>query len=250
MNRFEGKVALVTGAASGMGRATCRRLAAEGAAVLAVDVNEKGLQETVELISADGGKIASRVCDVTSRQACQDAVAAAVDTFGQLDVLANVAGIFRMEHSVDVSEQDWNIMLAVNLSGPMFLSQAAIPHLLKTSGSIVNVCSNAGLMGQAYTAAYCASKGGLVQLTRAMAMEFMKQPIRINAVCPGGTDTAMNQHLNLPEGLEWDLIEKYSGKRGYADAADQASAIAYLASDEAKSIHGAVLSVDNGLMAG
>ena len=250
MKRFEGKVALITGAASGMGRATCERLAAEGASIFGLDVNEQGLQETAGAIAADGGTIVTRVSNISSQQACQEAVAAAIETFGRLDVLANVAGIFRMEHSVGVSEQDWNTMLAVNLSGPMFLSQAAIPHLIETSGNIVNVCSNAGLMGQAYTAAYCASKGGLVQLTRSMAMEFMKESIRINGVCPGGTDTAMNKGLNLPEGLEWDLIDKYSGKRGYSEAADQASAIAYLASDEAKSIHGALLSVDKGLMAG
>ena len=105
-------------------------------------------------------------------------------------------------------------------------------------------------MGQAHSVAYCASKGGLVQLTRALAMEFIKQPIRINAVCPGGTETPMNTGIHVDEGMDWDLINRTSGYRGFSDAADLASAIAYLASDEARSIHGSIFSVDNGLMAG
>lgn len=250
MNRFENKVTLVTGAASGMGRATCKRFAAEGASVFAIDIDETGLAELASEIKAEGGIISTQVCNVSNKDACTAAVNAAVDTYGKLDTLANVAGIVRFNHSTELSEQEWNLVLAINLSGPMYLSQAAIPHLLETSGSIVNVCSNAGLMGQAYTAAYCASKGGLVQLTRSMAMEFMKQSIRINAVCPGGTDTAMNKGIDFPEGVDWDLIDRYTGKRGMAPAEDLASAIAYLASDEAGTIHGSIFSVDNGIMAG
>jgi len=141
-------------------------------------------------------------------------------------------------------------VLAVNLSGPFYLCQESIPHLLETHGNIVNVASNAGLMGQAYTAAYCASKGGLVQLTRSLAMEYIKQPLRVNAVCPSGTDTPMNVGIEFPEGIDWKLIDRYTGVRGFADASDLASAIAYIASDEAKAVHGAIFSVDQGMMAG
>jgi NAD(P)-dependent dehydrogenase (short-subunit alcohol dehydrogenase family) len=248
--RFEGKVALVTGAASGMGRATCIRLAAEGARVFGVDIDEKGLEETACVIREAGGQAETQICDVTRRDQCFAAVAAALAAWGRLDVLANVAGIVRFAHTPEMSEQDWNRVLAVNLSGPLYLCQAAIPHLLESGGNIVNVASNAGLMGQAYTAAYCASKGGLVQLTRSLAMEYMKRGIRINAVCPAGTDTAMNRTVEFPEDLDWKLIRRFTGQRGFAQPEDIASAIAYLASDEAAAVHGSIFSVDNGMMAG
>ena len=250
MNRFEGQVALVTGAASGMGRATCVRLASEGASIYAVDVNEEGLAALAEELRANGSEVETRICNVADHGECHAAVAAAVERFGRLDTLANVAGIVRFNHTTELSPEEWNLVLAINLSGPMYLSQAAIPHLIENKGSIVNVCSNAGLMGQAFTAAYCASKGGLVQLTRSMAMEYMKQSVRINAVCPAGTDTAMNVGINFPEGIDFELIERYTGKRGFADPSDLASAIAYLASDEARTVHGSIFCVDNGMMAG
>ena len=249
-DRFEGKVALITGAASGMGRATCERFAAEGASIMAIDVNEEGLAELAQALEDDAASIATQVCNVSVREECEAAVAAAVERFGRLDVLANIAGIVRFNHSTELSAEEWNLVLAINLSGPFYLSQAAIPHLLEASGNIVNVCSNAGLMGQAFTAAYCASKGGLVQLTKSLAMEYMKKPIRINAVCPGGTDTNMNVGIQFPEGIDMDLVARYTGKRGFSDAADLASAIAYVASDEARSVHGSIFSVDNGIMAG
>jgi NAD(P)-dependent dehydrogenase (short-subunit alcohol dehydrogenase family) len=173
-----------------------------------------------------------------------------VDAFGRLDVLANIAGIVRFSHSPDMAESEWNLVLAVNLSGPFFLSQAAIPHLLASEGNIVNVASNAGLMGQAYTAAYCASKGGLVQMTRALAMEYMKQPIRVNCVCPAGTDTNMNKRIDFPDDVDWKLIGRFSGQRGFAAAEDVAAAIAFIASGEAGTVHGSIFSVDNGMMAG
>jgi NAD(P)-dependent dehydrogenase (short-subunit alcohol dehydrogenase family) len=250
MKRFEGKVALVTGAASGMGRASCVRFASEGARVFGIDIDEAGLEKTAIDIGAADGRTLTRVCNVSRRDQCFEAVDAAVAAFGRLDVLANVAGIVRFHHTPEMSEEEWNLVLAVNLSGPLFLSQAAIPHLLESNGNIVNVGSNAGLMGQAYTAAYCASKGGLVQLTRSLAMEYMKQPIRINAICPGATDTGMSRDIDFPEGLDWKLIKRFTGQRGFAQPEDIASAIAYLASDEAKTVHGSIFTVDNGMMAG
>ncbi|MBW2274762.1 MAG: SDR family oxidoreductase [Deltaproteobacteria bacterium] len=248
--RFDGKVALVTGAASGMGRATCIRLASEGASVFGVDLNEAGLKETAQEIEGADGTVTVHGCDVSQRDQCFGAVEAAVAAFGSLDVLANVAGVVRFTHTTDMSEADWNLVMTVNLSGPFFLTQAAIPHLLESKGNIVNVASNAGLMGQSYTAAYCASKGGLVQLTRSLAMEYIKQGIRINCVCPAGTDTAMNRGIDFPEDLDWKLIGRFTGQRGFAAPEDLASAIAYLASDEARAVHGSIFTVDNGMMAG
>jgi meso-butanediol dehydrogenase/(S,S)-butanediol dehydrogenase/diacetyl reductase len=248
--RFNDKVAIITGAASGMGRATCIRLAAEGASVLAIDIDSAGLEETAVMIKEQGGRIEGHLCNVGQRGECAEAVKRAVDTFGRLDVLANIAGVVRFAHSPEMSEADWNLVLAVNLSGPFFLCQASIPHLLETHGNIVNVASNAGLMGQAYTAAYCASKGGLVQLTRSLAMEFMKKPLRVNAVCPAGTDTQMNKGIDFPDDVDWKLIGRFTGDRGFAQPDDIASAIAYVASDEAKMVHGSIFSVDQGMMAG
>ncbi len=250
MARFDGKVALITGAASGMGRATCIRLASEGASVFGVDVDDDGLATLAQEVANEGGEIATRVCDVSQRAQCFAAVEAAVTTFGRLDVLANVAGIVRFRNTPEMTEEEWQLVLAVNLSGPFYLSQAAMPHLLKSEGNIVNVASNAGLQGQSFTAAYCASKGGLVNLTRSMAMEYMKKPVRINCVCPAGTDTAMNRGIDFPEDLDWELIKRFMGNRGFAAAEDLASAIAYIASDEAKSVHGSIFSVDQGQMAG
>jgi meso-butanediol dehydrogenase/(S,S)-butanediol dehydrogenase/diacetyl reductase len=248
--RFEGKVALVTGGASGMGKAACIRLAAEGAKVLAVDINAAGLEETALEIKEQGGSVEPHACNVTRRDECFGAVQHAVDSFGRLDVLANIAGIVQFHHSPEMSEANWNLVLGVNLSGPFYLCQAAIPHLLEAGGNIVNVASNAGLMGQAYTAAYCASKGGLVQLTRSLAMEYMKQPLRVNCVCPAGTDTEMNRTIDFPKDVDWKLIGRFTGDRGFADPSDIASAIAYVASDEAKRVHGSIFSVDQGMMAG
>jgi meso-butanediol dehydrogenase/(S,S)-butanediol dehydrogenase/diacetyl reductase len=248
--RFENKVALVTGAAAGMGRATAIRLAAEGARVFGVDVDEAGLDETAAEITGTGGSIRTQGCDVRRRDRCFEAVAAAIAAFGRLDVLANIAGVVRFSHSPEMSEEDWNLVLHVNLFGPFFLSQAAIPHLLESHGNIVNVGSNAGLMGQAYTAAYCASKGGLVQLTRSLAMEYMKQPIRINAICPAATDTGMNKNIQFPDELDWGLVKRFTGQRGFAPPENIAAAIAFLASDEAASVHGSIFCVDNGMMAG
>jgi len=248
--RFENRVAVVTGAASGMGRATALRLASEGASIFAVDVDSKGLAATEADAKEAGGEIATAVVDVTQRAQCFEAIETAVSNFGRLDVLANVAGIVRFGHTAEIPEQEWNLVMAVNVSGPFFLSQAAIPHLLETSGNIVNVASNAGQMGQAYTAAYCASKHALIGLTRSLAMEMMKQKVRVNVIAPGGTDTAMNEGLDIPKDVDWKLIQKFSGLRGFSDPSEIAAAIAFIASDEAGSVHGAVWQVDNGMMAG
>jgi meso-butanediol dehydrogenase/(S,S)-butanediol dehydrogenase/diacetyl reductase len=250
MDRFQDKVALITGAASGIGRSVCVRLASEGARIFAMDIDSGGLAETEALVKDAGGDIQVGVFDVTRRAQCFDAVQASVDAFGQLDVLVNVAGIVRFSHSHEMSEEEWNLVHAINISGPFFLSQAAIPHLMESGGNIVNVASNAGLMGQAYTAAYCSSKGALIQLTRSLAMEYMKKGIRINAVAPGGTSTALVQNVRLPEDIDIDLVKRYMGMRGMSHPDEIAGAVAYIASEEASSVHGTTLSIDNGISAG
>ncbi len=246
MGQFDGKVAYVTGAASGVGRATVRRFLDEGASVYGVDIASDGLAETAR---DAGDHLATEVVDITGRDACHASVGAAVARFGRLDVVANVAGAFRMNPMTEVDQDEWDLMMRVNVEGMFWVSQAAIPHLLDSGGNIVNVASNAGLMGQAYTVAYCATKGAVVNMTKAMAMEYIKTDIRVNAVAPGGMDTGMTAGMTMPEGIDFDLMQPYMGYRGMAAPDTCANAIVWLASDEASRCTGSILSVDGGLTA-
>jgi meso-butanediol dehydrogenase/(S,S)-butanediol dehydrogenase/diacetyl reductase len=246
-SRFEGKVALVTGAGSGIGRAVALRLSSEGAQVLALDIDGDGLKETTALAA---NEIHVRVADVSDPTACRAAVEATVSELGRLDVLGNVAGICWAEHVTDVTVESYRRMMGVNLDGYFFLAQAAIPHLLETSGNIVNVASNAGIIGQAYTVVYCMTKGGVVLLTKALAMEYIKTDLRVNAIAPAGTNTSLAVNFQKPADIDMELFRRYSGFRGASDPGEIASLFAYVASEEARSIHGAVLAIDNGVTAG
>ncbi|MDG2308643.1 MAG: SDR family NAD(P)-dependent oxidoreductase [Candidatus Binatia bacterium] len=250
MSRFQEKVTFVTGAASGIGRSTCLRLGSEGAQVYGVDVDAEGLAETARLVAAAGGTVETSICNVTNRAGCFESIAACVAKFGKLDVLANVAGVVRFSHATETSEDEWNLLLAVNLSGPFFLSQAAIPHLLETKGNIVNIASNAGLMGQAYTVGYCASKAGLINMSKALAMEFVKSDIRINCVAPSGTATSLVANVQFPSDPDGSLIDRYRGFRAMSQPEDIVNVVAFLASDEAKAVHGAVWAADQAVSAG
>jgi len=173
-----------------------------------------------------------------------------VRRYGKLDVLCNVAGVGNFVHTADASNEHWNRIIGVNLSGTFFMSRAALPHLLAEPGRcIVNVASTAGMMGQAYSAAYCASKWGVVGLTKAMAVEFAKQGLRVNAVCPGGVKTAILSGFLPPEGADQKLMDRMSLVEKFTDPAEIAHAIAYLASDVARSVNGTTLSVDTGVAA-
>lgn len=249
--RFEGRTALVTGAASGMGRATALRLAQEGASVFGVDVNADGLGKVGSEIEALGARFGSRATDIRSREECHAAVEACTQELGALDVLTNVAGVLRGGHLSDVTEADYELVFGVNVAGTYWMCQAAVPRMVDAGrGSIVNVASNAGLMGTAYTTLYSASKAAVVNLTRSLAMEFVKTPLRINCVAPGGVDTPMTQVSPLPEDVDWKLVQPYMGFRPMADPADLAAVIAFVASDEARQLHGSIVSADSGLTAG
>jgi len=249
-SRFTGKVALITGAASGIGRAVTLRLAREGASVFAHDVNADGLAETVALAAGADGVVRTRAGDISSPTECRETVAACRDAFGRIDVLGNIAGIARAEHFADVSEDSYRRMMGVNVDGYFFLSQAAISDLLATEGNIVNIASSAGLMGCAYTVTYCMTKGAVVQLTRALAMEFAKTPLRVNAIAPGGIMTSLSAGFQIPSDIDFELMGRYTGFRGMGEPDDIAELFAFVASDDARNIHGAILSSDRGLTAG
>jgi len=247
---FEGRAALVTGAARGLGRAVAETLAARGAALFLVDVLGDRLAETAAELTSTGARVETLATDLTRRENCVAAVDKAVAALGRLDTLCNAAAIVRFHHVTDVSQQEWEQLLAINLSAPFYLSQAAIPHLLKTHGSIVNVASQAALIGTAYIAPYAATKAALVNMTRSMAMEYMHQPIRINAVAPGTMSTEISQGVVRPADMDLALVQRYSGMRPPADPQDVAELIVFVASDRARAIHGACLTADNGVTAG
>lgn len=246
MTGLSGKVALVTGASAGLGAAVAQLFAERGATVFGIARDAERMASVFEAVP--GGRFAS--VDVTSPSACHEAVARCVEEFGRLDVLVNVAGFHQMRHTTAVTDDEWDRDLAVNLHGPFYLCRAALPHLLESGGNIVNVSSIAGVEGEVYSAGYCAAKHGLVGLTRALAVEYTKEKVRVNAVCPGGMPTAQTTEFSAPDNADWDLIMRIASPRGFMDTVDVAKTIAFLASDDAAAIHGAVYRVDNGKGAG
>lgn len=245
-----GKVALVTGAASGLGRAAALKLAEAGANLWLVDVNAAGLEETVALLSATGREVGHQTADLCDPQVCAATVAAAVARFGRLDALCNVAGLIYLANTPQMPLDQYRRTMGVNLDAPFHLSQAAIPHLLQSEGAIVNVASSAAHIGEAYAAAYCATKWGIIGMTKAMAMEFQKAPIRINAVSPGGMVTNIAANFVPPENCDFELIKRFSGMRGTVEVDDVADMILLLASEAGRGFHGACINIDKGITAG
>jgi meso-butanediol dehydrogenase/(S,S)-butanediol dehydrogenase/diacetyl reductase len=248
MRRFEGKVALVTGAASGIGRATVERLADEGAALCCVDVQADQVEAVAADARARGADADGRVCDVSDESAVAATVAACVARFGRLDVLCNVAGILRFHHAHEITTADWQRILAVNLTGTFFMCRAALPHLLATKGNIVNVSSTAALSGQPWAAAYAASKGGVLALTKTLAIDYVKQGVRVNAVCPGDIATPIMQEFRMPEGANPKLIRRVMSPMGTGRPEQVAGVIAMLASDDGSFVTGEYVRIDGGTL--
>jgi NAD(P)-dependent dehydrogenase (short-subunit alcohol dehydrogenase family) len=246
-----GRVALVTGAAAGLGQATAIRLASVGADVALVDIAEQGLEETAKTIRDMGRKALVLALDLSDRANCRHAVERAVESFGRLDALCNVAGVMLPGPTVDITDAEWDLTMAVNLEAPFFLIRAAIPHLLETKGAVVNVTSCAAFQGQAYFAAYCATKSGLTNMTKALAMEFMHQPIRVNAVAPGGMMTGLTAGMYRLKDCDPSLIGKIASARPeLCEIEDVAECVAFLATDAARGYHGACINIDAGVTAG
>lgn len=249
-HRFEGRAALVTGAGSGIGRQTALLLAREGARIACADVNADSATDTAEQIGKQGGHAIAVPCDVSDSTSASAAVARAADELDGLHVVANVAGVLHLEHTADVSDADWSRVMGVNLNGTFYVSRAAVPHLLaQPEAAIVNVASLAGLIGQAYCAAYCASKAAVVSLTKVMAVEYVKRGLRVNCVCPGGVPTPLIANFAPPENADVELMSRLSLVNEMTTTEEVAEAIAYLASSAARSINGVALPLDNGVHA-
>lgn len=244
------RVALITGGARGLGRAVAEALASEGVAVFLIDILGDRLAATQAELEAQGAVCRTFTTDIADRANCVAAVEAAVAAYGRLDILVNAAAIVRFDHTPHVPERDFLRIMAVNAAAPFWFCQAAIPHLIETAGNIVNIASQAGSIGCAYLAAYSASKGAVVQMTKSLAMEFMDAPIRINAVSPGTMATEIGEGLSLPEGADPSKMQRYHGLRGASQASEVAALVAFVASPAASAVHGAILPADTGITAG
>ncbi len=262
MGRFEGTVALVTGAASGIGRATALRLAEEGASVAAVDRDEAGLAETLAALEMARAKAAVFPCDVSISSAVSEAVREAEAALGPVGVLANVAGVGDTAGAEGIEALDdarWALVLSINLTGPFYLCRAVLPGMAERGrGAVVNVSSLAGRSKSANAGpAYSASKAGLLGLTRHLAYDYGRHGVRVNAICPGGVDTPMIRAAGVsrarsPEEAELrrkrlEAYRHFMPIQRLSEPEEQAAAIAFLASDEASYINGVALDVNGGL---
>ena len=250
MRGIAGKVALVTGAASGIGAATARRFAAEGAKVVVVDLNGDGAAEVAASIRAAGGVASSFAADVADPAASGEMVRHAVSTHGSLDVLDNNATSGTMARVADVSLEDWNRVVAVNLTAPFLAAKFAIPVMLeRTGGVIINISSAAGVLAEEGLAAYASAKAGLLALTRNIAAEYGRRGIRCNAVCPGAVLTPpTSAFINAVDGIQ-ARMERATPLRRIASPEEIASVVVFLASDESSFVNGATIMVDGGATA-
>jgi NAD(P)-dependent dehydrogenase (short-subunit alcohol dehydrogenase family) len=240
------KNVIVTGASSGIGWAIARRFAGTGYNIVAAGRDRDRLLR----LQKEAAGISTWTGDLSASRACSQLVDYCVGLHGSIDVLINNAGIYIRRQTLETSDDEWRQTLAINLDAPFFLSRAALPHLRKSHGVIINIASDWGIKGGRKAAAYCASKGGLVQLTRAMALDHAAEGIRVNAVCPGDVDTPMLEQEAEADGLSHaEALHVYGSQSplGRVSSADEVAAIClFLASDEAASITGAAIPVDGG----
>jgi NAD(P)-dependent dehydrogenase (short-subunit alcohol dehydrogenase family) len=253
-HQLDEKIALVTGAASGIGRATALLFAREGASVVLTDINESAGHAVASEIAGHGERVIFEPADVTRAADCKRVVERAIRVFGGIHILFNNAGVIRRASVVELTESDWDRVMAVNVKSMFLMSRQVIPVMASAGGgSIINTASGWGLAGGPRAAVYCASKGAVVLLTKAMAIDHGLQNIRVNCICPGDTDTAMlrSEAQQLGESNEKFLAEATKRPLGRIGKPEEiAQAVLYLASDASSFVTGTALVVDGGGLAG
>ncbi len=250
MNRFNDKVILLTGASAGIGAATAKRLAAEGGQLFCLDVVEEGLNQTVADIKNGGGKAEALICDVSNVDSVKAAVTACLESYGRIDVLVNVAGVIKLDHAVNITDELWHRMISINLTGTFYMCRECLPQLEASKGNIVNISSTSAIRGLPYGIAYGASKGGVSALTKSIAVEYGKKGVRANTVCPGSILTNMQKDSGLPDDIDWNLIPRISALDEFGVPEDIAGVVAMVASEQdGKHITGTELIVDGGTVA-
>ena len=248
MMRFEGKVAMVTGAGSGIGRAVALRLAAEGARVFCVDLHEAPLVETRDAVRAAGGVVEARRCDVADEASVRESVAAALAQWGRLDHLSNMAGILRFDHFHEIALEDFRRITEVNVYGTFLCCREAIPHLLATGGNIVNTASTSAHAGLPWGGVYSASKGAVLAMTRTIAVEYGRLGLRANSVSPGDIATPMSKGVKMPADVDFAWMDRCKALHGPRPPEVVAGVVAMLASDDAAHINGEDIRIDGGTL--
>lgn len=252
LERLTDRTIIVTGAASGIGRATAIRLAAEGARVLASDITADTLDEAVaeaNATAAAGGEVVAHVADISDEQQAAATVQAAVDRWGELHGLCNIAGMLRTVRTHECDLDTWNRIISVNLTGTFLMCRAALPHLMRSQGAIVNAASTSTFFGHPWMGAYAASKGGVASFTQTLAVEYCKEGVRVNNIAPGSVTSGITSNVTFPDDLTKDegkLVRRIMSPTGFGEPADVASVVAMLVSDDGRHITGETIRIDGG----